>query len=120
MLFSLKRLNGQTPCALGLVVSAGRGPAGGIIEHGDMLAQSAELFGTLQALVESWCDRRCLKALRAVLRGYPLSSPFTDGWGELLLALQDVRAFARNELTDGERATVDDCIRTVERLLHRE
>jgi len=93
---------------------------GAIIEHGDMLiTDSAALFSTLQSLVESWCDRRCLKALRAVLRGYPLSSPFTDGWGELLIALQDVRAFARDELTDGERASVDDCLRAVERMLRR-
>src|SRR5713101_6555203 len=33
------------------------------------------LFETLQNLVEGWCDRRCLRALRAILRGYPLTSP---------------------------------------------
>jgi hypothetical protein len=81
--------------------------------------QSREhLFDSLRRLVEAWCDRRCLRALRAVLRGYPLTSPLTDGWGELLLALQDVRAFARDELTEAERASVDDCIRTLERALH--
>jgi hypothetical protein len=76
-----------------------------------------QLFASLRHLVESWCDRRCLRALRAVLRGYPLVSPLTDGWGELLLALQDVRAFTRDELTEDERQSVDDCIRTVERTL---
>ncbi len=77
------------------------------------------LFGSIQKLVEGWCDRRCLKALRAILRGYPLSSPFTDGWGDLLIALQDVRAFARSELTEAEHAAVDECIRAVERVLQR-
>jgi len=77
------------------------------------------LFATLQNLVEGWCDRRCLRALRAILRGYPLTSPSTDGWRELLTALQDVRAFAQSELTDAERTAVDDCIRLVETVLRR-
>src|SRR5262249_41693960 len=58
---------------------------------------------TVQFLVAGWCDRRCLKALRAILAGYPLTSPLTDGWGDLLRALQDVRAFAGDDLTEAER-----------------
>jgi hypothetical protein len=73
----------------------------------------------LQTLVEGWCDRRNLRALRAILPGYPLSSPFTDGWGELLVALKNVRALARDEITEAELITVDECIRTVERALRR-
>jgi hypothetical protein len=73
----------------------------------------------VQLLVAGWCDRRCLKALRAILSGYPLTSPLTDGWGDLLTALQDVRAFARDELTGTERITVENCIRAVERVVHR-
>lgn len=83
------------------------------------MENNAELFRTLQSLVEAWCDRRCLRALRAVLPGYPLASPFTDGWGELLKALQNVRAFERGELTEHERVVLDDCIRAVDRTLHR-
>ena len=82
-------------------------------------ADNAQLFSAVKALVDAWCDRRCLNALRLALRGYPLSSPLTDGWGDLLLALQDVRAFARTELTDSEQATLDECIRTVERVVYR-
>jgi hypothetical protein len=80
---------------------------------------TSQPLDTVQALVAGWCDRRCLKALRAILAGYPLSSPFTDGWGDLLRALQDVRAFARDELTEAERTTVDQCIRAVERAVSR-
>jgi len=80
---------------------------------------NAELFRTLQSLVDAWCDRRCLVALRHILQGYPLGSPLGDGWGQLLIALQDVRASARGELTEAERATVDDCIRAVDDALHR-
>jgi hypothetical protein len=82
-------------------------------------ADNPQPLDVLQALVAGWCDRRCLRALRAILQGYPLSSPFTDGWGDLLRALQDVRAFARDELTDAERVAVDECIRAVERIVHR-
>ena len=82
------------------------------------MRDNAELFRTLQSLVDAWCDRRCLVALRFILQGYPLGSPLRDGWGQLLVALQDVRASARGELTEAERATVDDCIRTVDKALH--
>ena len=73
----------------------------------------------VQALVMGWCDRRCLKALRSVLSGYPLSSPFTDGWGELLRALQDVRAFAGDEITPADRDVIDQCIRDIEKIVYR-
>ena len=75
------------------------------------------LFETIRQLINSWCDRRCLRALRAILRGYPLTAPLTDGWGELLLALLDVRAFARDELIQSERNAVDECINTIERVM---
>jgi hypothetical protein len=84
-----------------------------------MIEDNAQLFATVQKLVEAWCDRRCLRALRAVLRGYPLISPLTDGWAELLVALQDVRAFARNETTEEERAVLEDCVRLVDQVVHR-
>jgi len=84
-----------------------------------MIEDNAQLFATVQKLVEAWCDRRCFRALRAVLHGYPLTSPHTDGWAELLVALQDVRAFALPETTEAERVVLDDCIRVVDRVVHR-
>jgi hypothetical protein len=79
---------------------------------------NAELFGKLDGLVAAWCDRRCLKALGWILRGYPLTSPLGDGWGDLLVALQNVRAFAAQELTDAERRLLDECIGAVDRAVH--
>ena len=76
-----------------------------------------QLFDAIRQLINAWCDRRSLRALRAILRGYPMTSPLTDGWGELLLALMDVRAFAHDELTQGERASVDRCIAMIERMM---
>jgi len=74
-----------------------------------------QLFQTLQNLVDAWCDRRALKALRHVLRGYPLSNSLTDGWADLMIALKNVRAFAREEVTPEELKLVDDCIRVIEK-----
>ena len=76
-----------------------------------------QLFDTIRQLINAWCDRRCLRALRAILSGYPMTAPLNDGWDELLRALLDVRAFARDELTQGERAFVDQCITTIERVM---
>jgi hypothetical protein len=78
-----------------------------------------ELLQTLQKLVEIWCDRRALQALRCILRGYPLANRLTDGWAELMTALKDVRAFAREEITQEEAKSVDECIRVIERMVYR-
>lgn len=83
------------------------------------LSTNEQLFGTIQALVEAWCDRRCLRALRHILAGYPLSSPLTDGWGVLYEALRHVRASDRDELTDAEVEMVDDLITAVGERLYR-
>jgi len=59
----------------------------------------AKILRRTQALVDAWCELRCLGALRQVLLdGYPLTSPLTDGWGALGDALKAVRAFASDEL----------------------
>jgi hypothetical protein len=84
-----------------------------------MIENNEQLFASIQKLVEAWCDRHCLGALRRILPGYPLTSPLTDGWGELLIALQNVRAFARNELTDDEQEVLEECIRAVDSAVHR-
>jgi len=70
-------------------------------------------------LVDSWCERRCLKALRWVLPGWPLTSGLTDDWASLLDALRNVRAFARDELTEVEQGSVDELASAVERIVYR-
>ena len=73
-------------------------------------------FATLRALIEKWCDRRCLKALNRILGSYLSFNGLSDGWGELSVALQDVRAFARTELTADELKDVDNLIRAADRV----
>jgi len=84
-----------------------------------MIENNEQLFASIQKLVEAWCDRHCLGALRRILPGYPLVSPLGDGWGELLIALQNVRAFARHELTADEQEMLEECIRAVDSAVHR-
>lgn len=74
---------------------------------------------SIRLLVETWCDRRSLIALRHVLCGYPLSSPLTDGWGDLLAALENVRAFAKEELTAEELTKLNDLIGLVSKAIYR-
>jgi hypothetical protein len=78
-----------------------------------------EFFATLRALIDKWCDRRCLKALYRILGAYLSFNGLTDSWIELRTALQDVRAFARTELTAEELKDVDDLIRVVDSALHK-
>jgi hypothetical protein len=82
-----------------------------------MIDSNEKLFKHLQSLVEVWCDRRCLRALKAILSGYPLHSPMTDSWAELLKAMQDVRAFAREETTADEKLILEECILAVDSMM---
>lgn len=70
-------------------------------------------------LVEAWCDRRCYTALRHILNGYPISSPLTDGWAALLDALENVRAFAQEEITEDEKLRVNMLIAEISKMVFR-
>ncbi len=84
-----------------------------------MISTNEQLFETIQRLVGAWCDRRCLRALRHILAGYPVPSPFTDGWGALYESLRHVRAADRDELTYAELETVDNLIVAIGDRLYR-
>jgi hypothetical protein len=77
-----------------------------------------EFFSALRTLIEKWCDRRCLKALHSILGAYLAFNGLIDGWGELHIALQDVRAFARTELQADEPERLDDLIRAADDASH--
>jgi hypothetical protein len=77
-----------------------------------------EIHGEAKRLVDGWCDRRCLRALRHALTGWPMM-PLTDGWAAFMDAMKNVRANARDELTPAELEAVDDLIRIAERAVYR-
>ena len=82
-----------------------------------MIASNTELFEAVQGLIEAWCDPRCLPVLRAILKGWPIYMASTENYHGLLVALQNVRAFARTETTEEEKALVDQCIFVIESML---
>jgi hypothetical protein len=75
-----------------------------------MIENNSQFFSTLKSLIEAWCDRRCLSALRRILVAYPMVSGLTDEWGELTIALENVRAFARDQITESELQKVEEAI----------
>jgi hypothetical protein len=89
--------------------------------------KSADLFGTvrtrvhlqrtLNGLVEGWCQRHCFEGLRLVLPVWPLVSPLTDGWGELLRALRQVELLPGGTLTADEQQAVHDANRFIEQVV---
>jgi hypothetical protein len=76
-----------------------------------------EVTQDVAALVDAWCERRCLRALREILVAWPMVSRLTDDWGRLDEALRAVRAFAPSELTDSEKETVERVIAHLDDLL---
>lgn len=48
-----------------------------------------------------------------------MPSQLTDSFAELKIALENIRAFARNELTETEMQELDRCIQTLDRMLQR-
>ena len=79
-----------------------------------------DFLASLRRLIDAWCDRRCLKALSRILPAYLSFNGLTDGRGELRDALRNVRAFARDELTDQEVAGVADLIAATDRVIDRD
>ena len=69
--------------------------------------------------MDSWCDQRRLKPLRFVLQAYPLVSPLTDDWADLLRSLENVRALCREELSSEEEDTIHSCIVALEGVVYR-
>lgn len=81
---------------------------------------SAEVLTRVEALCNAWCDRHCLAALRHLLKSWPLPpSPLTDSWAELGIALQNIRAFSREQITSVELQEVEELIRNVDEIVHR-
>jgi hypothetical protein len=83
------------------------------------ITSNEDLFKEVDNFVNAWCDRRCLKALRLVLQGWPLVSGLTDDWANLYEALRQVRALAKDELTKAEIDDLDTVINTVGKVVYR-
>ena len=84
------------------------------------MTDGARIFSTLDELIDGWCERRALNALRLVLPGYHSVNGLTDGWQQLYEALRDVRATCTDEFENEEREKLNQAIVGIESLLdHR-
>ena len=83
------------------------------------MKDNAEFFAAMKGLIGGWCDRRALAPLARLLPAYLAFNGLTDSWGDLLVALKDVRAFCREELPEAELAAIGDLIRAAEKAVYR-
>ena len=83
-------------------------------------SRKQELSQHIESLLYTWCDRRCLTALRYLLQAWPMASGLTDDWGSLSMSLKDVRTFARDEITPFEMQQLERLIRAVDAITYRE
>ena len=69
-------------------------------------------------LIDSWCERRALSCLRHLLPSWPHNG-LTDGVADLKVALENVRAFARDELAGDEEIVLSRTIAALDTALRR-
>lgn len=77
-----------------------------------------DLLPQLDALVDSWCERRALAPLSIILAAWPFGGGgLTDDWMRLLNALKNVRVFGA--LSPNDEAQIDEAVQVVEKLVNR-
>ena len=69
-------------------------------------------------LIDTWCERRAIRALRILLPAWP-HNRLTDGVADLADALRGVRARAKKELTDDEVTRLSTALGIYDRAVHR-
>ena len=67
-------------------------------------------------LVDAWCQRRALRPLRYLLPHWPHNG-MTDGIYELKTALENARAFGRDEILPEEARMLDNVISQIDHAL---
>ena len=82
------------------------------------MRDNAEFFASMKGLIDGWCDRRALAPLARLLPAYLAFNGLTDGWGDLLDALEGVRASCREGLPETDIAIVGDLIRAAEKAIY--
>lgn len=78
------------------------------------IRSTADLAAAIDTLVDAWCDRRALGALRQILGGWPSPVRLTDDWAELRKALRNVLGVARRDLTAAEIETIQDAVAAID------
>jgi hypothetical protein len=81
--------------------------------------ETDEVYGNIDRLINDWCDRKNIIALKHILSGWPLVSGLTDEWARLLDSLEGVRDYASQTLTSEEKVIVDDLIKDIKKKVYR-
>ena len=68
-------------------------------------------------LIDAWCGRRALKALRIVLPAWPHNG-LTDGVADLADALRGVRARAKSDLSSDELLRLSTALGQYDQAVH--
>ena len=71
----------------------------------------------IRELVDRWCERRDLAALRLILSAWPRVSGLTDEWAQVLEALRSLRA--SRHLPGDEQEMVKHLVIEVEAVVYR-
>ena len=83
------------------------------------MRDNAEFFVSMKSLIDGWCDRRALAPLARLLPAYLAFNGLRDSWGDLLDALEGVRASCRDGLPESDLVMVGNLIRAAEKAIHR-
>jgi len=73
-----------------------------------------DIRGTLDTLIDRWCERRALRPLQLLFRAYPGPLAHTDQLFELLDALKDVKGLCRAELSAEEIRMLVEAVNELE------
>jgi hypothetical protein len=82
-----------------------------------------ELDRIISGLVDAWCERRALGALRIVLSAWwppPMGYALTDDWERLRSGLRHVRAMEKERMTEEERNQLNRAIAMTDQALHED
>jgi hypothetical protein len=82
------------------------------------ISGNEQFFTLLRALIDVWCERRCLRPLATVLGPYISFNGLTDGWAEINTALKTVRALDRDLLLESELRVIDNLVRAADHAIY--
>lgn len=83
------------------------------------ITTAEQLRAEVDRLVDGWCEKRSLRALRYILMAWPSTLAMTDDWQNLRKALRNVIAFAAPELDPGEADMITDAITAIDKATRR-
>ena len=73
----------------------------------------------MKCLADKWCERRALRPLYRFLGGYFALNGLADGYADLEVALKDVLAFEKADITEEERVEIKSLLVYTQAIVYR-